>query len=148
MAECDLLSLPADLPVPVDDGAADHLVGATLPDGVRLRATAGSLVRWTTSLCSTVVWVDKPSTRASRACSSEWWSRKPQDSGVQPRAPTKLCGSPGRRRCRRWRIGGETLLRRLTLLVDDGVVTRVWYPVFPPDRHAAEVVETLGIREK
>jgi len=39
--------------------------------------------------------------------------------------------------------GGEVLLRRLTLVVDDGVVTGVFYPVFPPDRSAADVVAWL-----
>ena len=39
---------------------------------------------------------------------------------------------------------GQTLLKRLTLLVDDGRVSHVWYPVFPPDRHAAEVTAWLA----
>ena len=38
---------------------------------------------------------------------------------------------------------GETLIRRLTLLLDDGRIEHVWYPVFPPDRHASEVLEWL-----
>jgi len=37
-----------------------------------------------------------------------------------------------------------TLLRRLTLVLDDGVITKVFYPVFPPDRSAAEVVAGCG----
>jgi peroxiredoxin len=36
--------------------------------------------------------------------------------------------------------GGQTLLKRLTLIVRDGVVEKVFYPVFPPDRHAEEVL--------
>ena len=39
--------------------------------------------------------------------------------------------------------GGEVLLRRLTLLVRDGVVEHVWYPVFPPDSHPQEVLSWL-----
>jgi peroxiredoxin len=39
--------------------------------------------------------------------------------------------------------GGRTLLKRMTLLTRDGVVERVWYPVFPPDRHAEEVLGWL-----
>jgi peroxiredoxin len=35
--------LPPDLPVPVDDGACDHLAGAQVPS-VRLRATSGRVV--------------------------------------------------------------------------------------------------------
>jgi peroxiredoxin len=38
---------------------------------------------------------------------------------------------------------GQTLLKRLTMIVDDGVVTHLWYPVFPPDRHAEEVLGWL-----
>ena len=36
-----------------------------------------------------------------------------------------------------------TLLKRLTLVVDDGVITKVFYPVFPPDRSAADVIAWL-----
>jgi peroxiredoxin len=38
---------------------------------------------------------------------------------------------------------GQTLLKRLTLVVRDGVVERVFYPVFPPDTHAASVLQWL-----
>jgi peroxiredoxin len=40
-------------------------------------------------------------------------------------------------------VAGRTLLKRLTLLVRDGEIEHVWYPVFPPDRHAGEVVTWL-----
>ncbi len=43
-------------------------------------------------------------------------------------------------------IGGMTLLRRLTLIVDDGTIAKVFYPVFPPDRNAEEVVAWLRSR--
>ena len=39
--------------------------------------------------------------------------------------------------------GGRTLLRRLTLVVDDGRVRHVFYPVFPPDSHSSEVLAWL-----
>jgi peroxiredoxin len=38
---------------------------------------------------------------------------------------------------------GETLLKRLTLVLREGLVEHVFYPVFPPDRHAAEVLAWL-----
>jgi peroxiredoxin len=38
---------------------------------------------------------------------------------------------------------GHTLLRRLTLVVRDGVIEHVFYPVFPPDTHAADVLAWL-----
>jgi peroxiredoxin len=40
-------------------------------------------------------------------------------------------------------VAGRTLIKRLTLLARDGAIERVWYPVFPPDRHAAEVLGWL-----
>jgi peroxiredoxin len=38
---------------------------------------------------------------------------------------------------------GMKLLRRLTLLARDSEIEHVWYPVFPPDRHAGEVLDWL-----
>jgi len=38
---------------------------------------------------------------------------------------------------------GMTLLKRLTLVIDDGQIRHVFYPVFPPDGHAAEVLHWL-----
>ena len=39
--------------------------------------------------------------------------------------------------------GGETLYRRVTLVAEAGRVAKVFYPVFPPDRNAADVVDWL-----
>lgn len=38
---------------------------------------------------------------------------------------------------------GMRLIRRLTLIAREGVVEKVFYPVFPPDGNAGEVVEWL-----
>jgi peroxiredoxin len=38
---------------------------------------------------------------------------------------------------------GMTLLKRLTLVIQDGVIRYVFYPVFPPDQNAAEVAAWL-----
>jgi peroxiredoxin len=40
-------------------------------------------------------------------------------------------------------VEGMTLLKRLTLVIDEGRITHVFYPVFPPDRSAQEVVDWL-----
>jgi peroxiredoxin len=39
--------------------------------------------------------------------------------------------------------GGETLLKRMALIIDDAVITHVFYPVFPPDRNAGDVLAWL-----
>ncbi|HXX02780.1 MAG TPA: peroxiredoxin [Xanthobacteraceae bacterium] len=38
---------------------------------------------------------------------------------------------------------GMTLLKRMALVIDDGVIVKVFYPVFPPDNNAAEVIAWL-----
>lgn len=38
---------------------------------------------------------------------------------------------------------GETLIKRLTMVIRDGVIEHVFYPVFPPDTHAEAVVAWL-----
>jgi len=40
-------------------------------------------------------------------------------------------------------VDGMTLLKRLTMVLDDGIITKVFYPVFPPDRSAAQVIAWL-----
>jgi peroxiredoxin len=42
-----------------------------------------------------------------------------------------------------FQAGGMTLLKRFTLVIDDGVIKKVFYPVFPPDRNAADVIAWL-----
>jgi peroxiredoxin len=40
-------------------------------------------------------------------------------------------------------VAGMTLLKRMALVIDDGVITKVFYPVFPPDKNAEEVIAWL-----
>jgi peroxiredoxin len=40
-------------------------------------------------------------------------------------------------------VDGRTLIKRLTLVLRDGAIRKVFYPVFPPDGHAAEVLVWL-----
>ena len=38
---------------------------------------------------------------------------------------------------------GMTLLKRMALVIEDGVIAKVFYPVFPPDKNAEEVIAWL-----
>ncbi|MBR0796171.1 peroxiredoxin [Bradyrhizobium jicamae] len=40
-------------------------------------------------------------------------------------------------------VAGLTLIKRLVLVIDDGRITHVFYPVFPPDRSAGDVLDWL-----
>jgi len=40
-------------------------------------------------------------------------------------------------------VAGLTLIKRLALIIDDARITHVFYPVFPPDRNAADVLAWL-----
>jgi peroxiredoxin len=42
-----------------------------------------------------------------------------------------------------FQTGGMTLLKRMTLVIEDGVIRHVFYPVFPPDQNAAGVIAWL-----
>jgi peroxiredoxin len=38
---------------------------------------------------------------------------------------------------------GMTLLKRMALVIDDSTIVKAFYPVFPPDKNAAEVIAWL-----
>jgi peroxiredoxin len=42
-----------------------------------------------------------------------------------------------------FQVDGVTLIRRMALVIDDGRIAHVFYPVFPPDRNAADVIAWL-----
>ena len=42
-----------------------------------------------------------------------------------------------------FKVAGMTLLKRMALVIDDGIITKVFYPVFPPDKNAEEVIAWL-----
>ena len=176
--------LPGDLPVPEDDGAADHLPGTALPP-IELRATDGRTVRLDTLTGRTVVYAyprtgepGKPSLvedwdqiPGARGCTPEScafrdhhaelqaagagvYGLSTQDTPYQQEAATRL-GLPfsllsdedlkltAALHLPTFEAAGHTLLKRLTLLLDGGVIERVWYPVFPPDTHAQAVLAWL-----
>lgn len=41
-------------------------------------------------------------------------------------------------------VSGMTLLKRLTMLIRGGIIEHVFYPVFPPDRSATDVIDWLA----
>jgi len=40
-------------------------------------------------------------------------------------------------------VAGQTLIKRLAMIIDDARITHVLYPVFPPDRNAGDVLAWL-----
>jgi len=45
-----------------------------------------------------------------------------------------------------FQAGGRTLFKRLTLVIADGVIEHAFYPVFPPNEHAQQVLTWLRSR--
>jgi peroxiredoxin len=177
--------LPDDLPVPADDGAADHLPGAPVP-AIALPATDGTTVDLSALEARTVVYAyprtgvpgedhlvpDWDEIPGARGCTPESCGFRDHHAellaagasavfglSTQPTAyqreaaerlalPFALLSDEQLELTRALRLptfeaAGQTLIKRLTLLVTDGRVERVWYPVFPPDRHAGEVLGWL-----
>jgi peroxiredoxin (alkyl hydroperoxide reductase subunit C) len=40
-------------------------------------------------------------------------------------------------------VAGLALIKRLALVIDDGTIRKAFYPVFPPDRNAGDVLAWL-----
>ena len=40
-------------------------------------------------------------------------------------------------------VDGVTLIRRLSLILEGGIIRHVFYPVFPPDTNAAMIIDWL-----
>jgi peroxiredoxin len=175
--------LPDDLPVPEDDGAADHLPGMRLPS-VPLASTSGEIVDLSALPGRTVVYCYPMTGRPDRSLPAGWdeipgargctpqscsfrdhhaelrslgasvFGSSTQDTEYQREAATRLhlpfallsdsdLALAGALGLPTFEVDGMVLLKRLTLVIDEGWIEKVFYPVFPPDRSAEEVVEWL-----
>jgi peroxiredoxin len=181
--ETDYSSLPPDLPVPEDDGAADHLTQMALPPlalavaggegrtfDLREAATIGTLVAFVYPRTGTPGqplvpgWDDIPGARGCTPQSCAFRERHFALAGLgamvvgisamDPReqaafsereqlpyallndGPLKLRDELG---LPTFDVCGTTLYKRLTFVARGGAIEKVFYPVFPPDRNAAEV---------
>jgi peroxiredoxin len=184
----DFRQLPDGLPVPQDDGAADHLPGSSLPD-VALPSTQGvraSLRDLGKGLLVAYVyprtgapgqpllagWDDIPGARgctpqscAYRDALAEFTALGAEVVGISAQSPDEqrefsqrehipfpLLGDADLRLADAlglptFTVEGMTLYKRLTLVVEAGEIVKVFYPVFPPDRDAGEVLGWLrGVR--
>jgi peroxiredoxin len=180
----DYNRLPANLPVPEDDGAADLLAGMALP-ALRLPSSLGGTVdlaevdggclvayvyprTGTPGEPSPAGWDDIPGARgctpqscAYRDSLAEFSSLGAAVVGISAQSPEEqrefaerehipfplLSDSSlqlaGELRLPTFEADGMTLYKRLTLAAEEGKIVKVFYPVFPPDRNAAEVLDWL-----
>jgi peroxiredoxin len=178
----DIHTLPEDLPVPENDGAADHLLDAAVPP-IALRATTGESIQLDGPGRSVVFcyprtgrpgqelppgWDAIP---GARGCTPETCGFRDaheqfaelgvrvlalstQDTDYQREMagrlhlPFPVLSDVGLELTRAlglptFETNGWTLLKRLTLAIADGTIEHVFYPVFPPDAHAGEVLAWL-----
>ena len=183
MSAFDPHVLPANLPVPEDDGAARHLPGTELPP-LWLASTTGDLdVR--AAAAQTLVLYIYPRTGRPGVPPPDGWDTTPGARGCTPLScafrdhrtelaelgadvvgvsaqtladqqefaarehiPYPLISDPDLRLAAAldlptFEIAGMRLYRRLTLVARAGRIEHVFYPVFPPDRNAADVVAWL-----
>ena len=175
----DVYSLPPNLPVPEDDGAADHLAGRELPDLV-LESSLGPVnVR-----DFDVIYVYPRSGRPDQPLLPNW-NETPGARGCTPescafrdlypelgvpvaglssqllddqlefaernRMPFPVVSDPERKLgdalgLPTFDIAGLTLYKRITVVAEHGRIVKVFYPVFPPDANAGEVLAWLRSR--
>ena len=180
----NLNQLPPNLPIPIDDGAARHLIGMALPD-VALPSTKNRLVNLSKiAVPRTVVYAYPRTGRPSEPIPAGWdeipgargctpetcgfrdhhedlarlgaevFGLGTQDTAYQQEmvkrldVPFEVLSDEALRFTRALRLPtfifqGATLLKRLTLVARQGRIEHVFYPVFPPDTHAAEVIAWL-----
>ncbi len=182
----DYTQLPPGLPVPEDDGAADHLTGLALPS-LSLPATTGETIDLAAISVSSryLVAYLYPRTGAPGQALPEGWDDIPGARGCTPqscayrdalaelaalaatvvgisaqtpagqsefaqreRVPFPLLSDAGLQLRNAldlptFEVEGMTLYRRLTLIAKAGTIVKAFYPVFPPDRDAARVLDWL-----
>jgi len=181
----NLSELPADLPAPVDDGAADHLLGMNVP-AIELRSTADQMInladvskeRTTVVYCYPMTgvpvqplptgWNDIPGARGCtpQSCNfrdhfEELKSLNTAVFGLSTQSteyqremaerlalPFEVLSDEQLEFTRAldlstFDVEGKTLIKRLTLILSKGAIVKVFYPVFPPDENAEEVIEWL-----
>lgn len=181
----DFTSLPPDLPIPEDDGAAAHLPGLTVPS-LTLPATTGGELDLATLAGGRLVaylyprtgtpgqpliagWNDIPGARGCtpQSCSyrdalaeferlgaavvgiSAQSAADQAEFAAREHIPFPLLSDPdlclaAALRLPTFEAARMTLYRRLTLVAEAGAIVKVFYPVFPPDRDAAEVLAWLS----
>ncbi|WSJ12787.1 peroxiredoxin [Nocardia sp. NBC_01327] len=181
----NLQTLPPDLPVPVDDGAAAHLPGLHVPSIILDSTDNATIDLGSTGTGRTVVYlypmtgrpdIDLPAgwnaIPGARGCTAEAcdfrdhyrelvaagaqrvFGLSSQHSSYQREAverlhlPFAMLADPELLLAKAlslptFDVDGVSLYKRMTLIVDNGVIEHVFYPVFPPDRHADEVLRWL-----
>lgn len=179
----DIHSLPDDLPVPTDDGAAKHLLNADVPP-IALETTTGDHLSLDQLPGRTVLFA-YPRTGRPNEELPPGWDAIPGARGCTPETcgfrdahgqfahlgarvvalstqdpeyqremaerlalPFPVLSDERLELTRALRLptfetSGRTLLKRLTLVIDDGRISHVFYPVFPPHSHAGEVLDWL-----
>ncbi len=175
----DYTTLPEGLPVPEDDGAADHLLGLELPDltldssggPVNVRDFAVIYVYPRSGRPGVPLlpgWDETPGARGCTPQSCAFRDLYP-DLGVpvaglsaqslddqlefaeRNRMPFPVIADPERKlgtalRLPVFTIAGLTLYKRITLVAEDARIVKVFYPVFPPDANAGDVLAWLRSR--
>jgi peroxiredoxin len=182
----DPYTLPANLPAPADDGAADHLLGMMLPQ-LTLESTHGPLSLRALSMGLLVLyvypragrpgvaplpgWDDIPGARGCtpqslgfreaygdfRALGAEVAGLSAQTLDDQEEFAGRneiaypILADPELRlaaalRLPTFEVEGMRLYKRLALVVEACAIAKVFYPVFPPNENAAEVLAWLEER--
>jgi peroxiredoxin len=183
MMNSNFTELPKDLPVPVDDGAADDLKGKHLAK-IALPSTDGGIVELASLTGRFVIYI-YPMTGRPGVPLPDGWDAIPGARGCTPQScsfrdhykelntlNTDVFGLSAQdteyqREVRdrlhlpfqllsdsclqlkaamhlpTFRVHGLELYKRLTLIIETGKIEKVFYPVFPPDKNAKEVLAWL-----
>jgi peroxiredoxin len=183
MTDFDPTVLPPALPVPLDDGATDHLPGAEIPP-LTLPSTHGAVDLAGLARGALVLYVHPSIGRPGRPLPAGW-DATPGARGCTPQScafrdryaeldrfdvavaglssqseeeqaeaaarlalPFPLVSDPAFALARAlqlptFELANTTFYKRVTLIARRGRIVQVFYPVFPPDKNAADVAAWL-----
>jgi peroxiredoxin len=133
--------LPTDLPVPLDDGACDHLLGRSVPAIVldSSRGPARDHAAVLDELGASLVGLSAQTLAEQVALAERERMPFPVDADPERRLGSAL-GMPT------FEFEGATSYKRVTPIAEKATILKVFYPVFPPDRNAGQVVAWLNER--
>ena len=180
----DFTKLPSNLPVPMDDGACDHLLHMQVP-AIPLNATIGGTVILSAVKAERTILYCYPRTGEPGKPSPDGWDAIPGARGCTPQlcsmrdnyhsirrlggdvfgmstqstsyqqeaanrlhSPFPLLSDQQLKmthalRLPTFEVQGWTLIKRLTIVIHQGKIEKVFYPVFPPDKHGEQVAAWL-----
>jgi len=182
--EDDFITLPENLPRPIDDGTSDHLLGMIIPD-MAFPSTDGTKLNLTKNDASIIILYFFPMMYLDEKKIPSGWNDIPGARGCTPQnieinnhaddllkydtVPIgfttqlidELLEVSSKRRLNQtilsdenlelgkklgiptFQVENKTMYKHITLIIKKSKIIKIFYPIFPRDKHVFEVLKWL-----